>query len=173
MRPYLEKLVGPNMVVGNSESLAWLQPPELEAKPGKPDNFWCPRPTFQSEPLADGPNAVFPVINRGRPAHPVLYESVHLADCKCKITNTAFGELVIHLRHLAAHSKVRTSGCIYDCTSMKLVEIEPVGGTVIRFAALPLDAVCQHMLKLVTICDLMVFRISRSARIFSIFSQFF
>jgi hypothetical protein len=136
MTPVFQSILGDDVIFGNSESLAWLptQNP-LDAK-AKPDGFWCYRPCFQSVPLHDIPA-------RGQPAHVKLFESVCLADCKTKISNEAFGELVNHLRQLSDHTRTKARGCLYDCKTVRMVEVEPPG-SIIRAAVCDFDTVCTY-----------------------------
>jgi hypothetical protein len=51
-----------------------------------------------------------------------LYDGVVLLDCKLTNTNTAFGELAIHLQHLDRDLKSPTQGMLFSKSEFWLYE---------------------------------------------------
>ena len=132
LTPFLQQ-VFPHRVLVNSETKAWLVVNALHTRFNeKPDVFFC-HPAYYTPPLESDSSAQ----ESQRRACGVLTsmhlaEDVFIGDCKCAISNAAFGEVVNHLHRLASHLKTPARGFLFDWRDCWLLEVDQFGAVVRR-----------------------------------------
>jgi hypothetical protein len=127
MTPHFTTLLGDELVVVNSEECGWLV---TGGSSQKPDLFATLKWVYERRKLKealylDRYSAGF---RFGGIYDTRLYDSVFILDCKLSCTNTALGELIIHLQHVAhklpSHSVVR--GMLFSTTTFMLVKVQGI-----------------------------------------------